>query len=600
MSVNWSAAPNALQPFQTGQQGAAFGLELGQKQASINALQNVDINDPASVDAGIKSSIRAANLEQASALMNLNVRRSVLAGLPSLMGAIGGQGGAGPGGGQPPATSGAAAVPSAGAAPDQAGPGAAPAALTPDQMAQHSAIMGQAAQAVTDLQNTPEAERPAKAAAIKQRFAAMGIPEAAIDAHLSDLSDPGLKASGDYFNGVIAAGQPAGAGGVAPTMPAHPSGFAWAKSLLQNPQLMAQMELYKGFGIDTTGLIDQARGIAMPEIQKQADLAYAGPIAAATAGAQKGVELAYAPALAGVEVAKAGATAAATAPVEVEKAREEAQNAANIAASKDVIDVPFTDPSTGVTQQVKMTRADYINHQRAADLPGLGLATSAANTEFQKGDAESLQKTAATAADPARIQQHQQAVITGNQIRDLALGLGTGKYTGQVSAIAQTLGPLMAAAGVPSDHMNQYATNAQLLANDLTQAAKQQFGGSALPRVKSEFDMLMKAVPNAGSPAGTIALTGAGLAAKANYESEYDQFMTNWAADASKPKSLTAANAAWMAGPGRRSVLADPAFQSFTLFGKPVVQIAPQPLKDGHVYGVFMPGTPQAQTFVAK
>lgn len=300
-----TAYGTAIQPWVAGQQGAAFGLEQGQKQASINALQGVNLDDPASVDAGIKNSIRAANLEQASALLGLNAKRAVFSGLPSFLASFGQSGAPSQAAPNALAPQGAPAPTSAPVAatgiPDGAG-APAPTSATPDQVAQHRQIMTEARGAVTQLQNTPPEQRAQVADGIKQQFLNHGVPEPAVDSALSDLSDEGLAKTGQYYDGVLAASAPQTEGQQAPAMPDHPTQFGWATNLLQDPQKLALLNYYKAAGIDLTGVIDAAEKVAGPQIQAQADIAKAGPIAEAG----KAAELKYAPALAGVDIAKEG------------------------------------------------------------------------------------------------------------------------------------------------------------------------------------------------------------------------------------------------------------------------------------------------------
>lgn len=266
MPVDWSAAPNALNPLAVEQQSQQFGLEQGQRQATINALQGVNLNDPASIDAGIGNLIHANAIDQAKGLMGLNVSRTFnSAVLPMIQKRLAADSGM--------QSSDQAQTPTGQTPVDP---------NSPQFAAQHQDVMGQAQQAVHVLQQTPPDQRPQAAAALKQKFVSMGIPEASIDDHLSDLSDAGLAKTADYFNaqsqwtqqGGAASGQPA---------PPHPTGYEWATNFLKDPVLNDPFvqALSKNAGFDIEPYMSRAVQVAQPFISKEAELQNAGPIAEA-------------------------------------------------------------------------------------------------------------------------------------------------------------------------------------------------------------------------------------------------------------------------------------------------------------------------------
>ena len=300
MSVDWQAAPNALQPVTTGQQGATFGLDLGQKLAQVHALQGLDINNPDSINATVSKLAKANAVELGAAVQNLGVARAFYGQvLPHIESMFGGDQG------QPPAQPAQPATQSS----DQQAP-ADPQAVA---QAKQQQIMGEASQAVAKLQATPLADRPAVADQIKQQFLDHGVPEPAVDEALSDLSDAGLAKTAAFYQqhqnfAAQQSGQPVGPQGTATspavgaldgmtapvgqeappaaqggpqtaqadtgqaqapaTAPDHPTGYAWADRLLNNPAMNDPMTLAlaKKFGIDMEPILQRAQALEMPYI----------------------------------------------------------------------------------------------------------------------------------------------------------------------------------------------------------------------------------------------------------------------------------------------------------------------------------------------
>lgn len=408
VQIPWELANQYKDPVAAGQQGAAFGLDYGQKLATLNALRGVNLNDSGSIDNAIQGSIHAGALEQANALTGLAWTRAMRQGLPQFMNTLQTtlNGGGGPQGApRAQADTSSAAPQPAGAGPD-AGPAPAPkAAAGPDMggegqpaanLAGSRDVLMAAKQATDTLLNTPPEHRAEQFQQIKQAMVARGVPEAAIDAAGQDLSNEGLQKLGAYYQahadhltGLAQAGpQPAAdqAGGAAPP----PSAAAGAVAA---PSAVAAA----------------AVGAARPQPDTAA-VAAPGPNAApapapaqAPAGglpthpsAQWAQNLLSNPALlaqiaqykaAGYDMSGLVDTAKAIAQPEIAKAAEEAHAApiaAKTAAGKsdyDLIDTTIRGPD-GTVVPVKMTLAQFKANQ--AKIPGLGIGLTAAEEAEQK------------------------------------------------------------------------------------------------------------------------------------------------------------------------------------------------------------------------
>lgn len=561
-------------PVGAGQQGALAGLEIGQKQAGINALQGVDLNNPASLDAAVGSSIRAGALEQAGAVQNLGLTRSVLQS-PLVQNALTGQNGQS-----------SASAPGAAAA--------APTDLTPDQIAQHQAITGQAVEAAKSLLALPLDQRPAAAAQIKAQFLQHGVPEAAVDSALDDLSDKGLTAVSAHLqaNAGLAAAPEAQA--AAP----HPTGYQWARDALDNNTLNSPVvqSVLKRAGFDMGPQLDRAERLVMPEITAaanagQAGVAEANKLAAtnkATTGIVKinGVDHEVPM---DVKLALEGDSALRAQGVGVDlspRARAEAEASGGAAgrAPYDTKDITVG----GVPHTYAGDVAAEILHNPQASAAGVGVGLGPGQRVSQEGDATALVEAQKAASDPNRQETLQRAVINGNQITGLANTITTGKYTDAFTKLAQVVPGL-------SHKASEYATNSELLKQDLSGSFQSQLAGMAIPRLNSEAKSITGAIPPRTNPQDQLRLYGAGTAAAADYAKTHDQFITEFAANPANPRSLAAAQLAWNNGPGARSILSYPEFRNLTINGHPATVVDP---KSG--WGVFMPGTSAQFKFRAR
>lgn len=249
--IDWnaSALPSAIQGQNTANNQGAFGLMQAQRARS--ALSGVDLGDSGSVNSALTGLLKAGALDQAKSLTELAMTRGVnSATLPVIQNALK-------------------------LASDDLQSGdqssdtqqAAPSAPTLDSA--HQQILQKGADAVNDLLATSDpGQRATKAAAYKQQFAAMGVPQQNVDEVLGDLSEGGLKAHAAYLE-AAANGQDA----------EHPTGHAASQSVfnannpggeqaistlqghLANPVVQAAL---KRAGIDVGPGVDQAISITAP------------------------------------------------------------------------------------------------------------------------------------------------------------------------------------------------------------------------------------------------------------------------------------------------------------------------------------------------
>jgi hypothetical protein len=251
-----------------------------QQQRALNALHGVNLNDANSVNAGLNSSIQAGALDQANALMNLNWTRNLRSQAQPLISAF----------------TNWAKNPNQSS--DQQQQTAAPVQGQPEQQSPYQGaqeVMTQAAGVVKDMQSAPDATHAqAILTARTPDLLKLGVPQEAIDSVSSHLQDQNFSQESlgqllDHYQqhaanfGGVAQGQPPMTG-----LSTHLTN-GWAQSLMSNPAAIGGLDIMKGAGLDFTNLANIAQQQVQPAIQKQA-------------------ELQYAPALAAVDVAKAGAS----------------------------------------------------------------------------------------------------------------------------------------------------------------------------------------------------------------------------------------------------------------------------------------------------
>lgn len=534
------------------QTGALAGLEIGQKQATINALQGVDLNSPSTVDTAIQGLIRAGSSDQANALMNLNISRSVnSAVLPAVIARLNPGSSADPN--APPASAGAAT------------PATTPAPDVDTAMAQSQAMMGQAVQAVQQLQATPLDQRPAVAAQIKQAFLAKGVPEAAIDETMDDLSDAGLAKVGGYLQahmahvaGTMAPGNttaptvappPQGAPTAAPapvpgqsveasaqTAPDHPTGYAWADSLLHDPVLNDPLVqgVLKRSGIDISGQLDRAERMAMPGITAAATAAQAGP----TELAKQIADIEVAPATIAIAAKQAGAVAS-------------AQEAAKAPYDFETVNGPNGQPV--------YVRKDFAVQYAGEHGGVLGQGITPAEQSFQT--AQAGQAADMLKPDPVALQSAQNTQANAERALSIISNLRLDPTTPIKGQIAQAL----RGAGLPE--ADQYANDVagfKALANQTLASATHDVFPSRT--TNTDLKLMHDVIPNLTTPNDAAATAMGMIGAQGLRRQQIEEFKANYSGPHNSPDDIYKA---WQAGPGGQSIFQSPEWGKVLIGGRP-------------------------------
>jgi hypothetical protein len=194
----------------------------------------------------------------------------------------------------------------------------------------------------------------------------------------------------------------------------------------------------------------------------------------------------------------------------------------------------------------------------------------------------------ALAADESRTGKIQSEIDNANRALATLKGINTNAGTGAYKALVDGLN----AAGIPFAAKD--ANNLTLYQSSLNQMVAD--NGRAFPGRFTDKDLgLTKGVmAQLTSPRDAAAVLIATKAATTNREKSYLDGIRSYNGYSQRDYD----NGFAQSTPG--SLFADPAFQNVTVNGRPFVQIGTQPHTDGHVYGVIMPGTKQAQTFLVK
>lgn len=496
--------------------GQEAGLKLGQAKATVHALQGVDLNNPASIDAGIGNLVHANALDQANALQGLGATRQIFSSvLPAVSARLKQFGDASPASApaQPPQGDDHAAV-----------------------VARQAEIMGQAQKAVSDLQALPLGARPAAAQAIREQFLAHGVPAAAIDGHLDDLSDAGLAATGKYFTdhaGWMSAGGLSAPGGV--PEPPHPTGYAWANDLMNDPLMnhpLVQATMKK-FGFDMGGQMDRAERLIQPWNAAQATAAYAGQ----TEEAKKAVDLAFS----------------------VPEALVAAKRAGAVASAEEAARSPFAFENVkGPNGQDVYVRKDYALSYAAQHGGVLGQGIAPAEQAFrtaQGGQTADLLKP-----DPAARNSASDAQASAQRalsiIRSIKFNLAT-PIKAQVAAALRTAG-FADADKYASDIANYQAA---------TTAALVQGAHSAFPSRITDRDIkLMHDVyPTLKTPNDQAAIAMGTQAAQALRTQQWEDFKANYSGPHESPQDV---QKAWLAGPGGQSILQSSEWANIPIGGR--------------------------------
>ena len=565
------------------------GAQQGQTLRGISALQNIDINDPASLNKGIAAGVRAGMMDQMSALMGLQINRSLYSGLPGFLSqATASQspvttaGGVSPQGGAP-----APNAPQGGVIQPAPGGGSPDASQAPDQLSALHAQVAQDARAYAAASPTDQATMKPQ---LEAKYSKLGIPQQAIDSALQTVSTP--EGAGQFadMHDAHAQGYATGQADPAAIQSSLPAGmqpppqgdaqasYAWAKNYLSHPEWSTYEAMLKSRMNLDLGLTARAQAIMGPEFGAEATARNAANISGETArgSAPYGLDTvtlpdgstAQVPHNLALTLGKAGALHGLTPQAEAE---QKSAGAASGSAPYDM--VTMTGPNG---ETVQMSRAQMAAMAKNGGLPtGPGIASK---TDMA-GQAQNLN----TEADAAkqRLTQVPQNLAKGQALLGLANTIGTGKYTGALSTAAQYL---------PATHsLKDYATSSSLLTQDLKGTFQQALNGLSVPRVAVEARSILGGIPTSSSPQDQVKVYAAGLLASTQYAAAHDQFLQNWAADTSKPRSLAQADAAWQAGPGKASLFAMPAWQGIMVGGKPAIS-APRTAKNGASYVQVLPG----------
>lgn len=278
------------------------------------------------------------------------------------------------------------------------------------------------------------------------------------------------------------------------------------------------------------------------------------------------------------------AGAAANYEAQVTGAKTHAEHAAG--APYEMVTVELPDGS-----KVQMTLDQFKAVKSSNMMPSLGVSQTPGDEEYQKDDAKYF-------AD--EVNAHGAQAIMGLQ--------NARSVTEQAIHLAQTLQPnagtelmgnlagaVNAATGghIGAKEANQVSTYEALL----PQVLRGTLGGGSWPRLDKEFHVIAAASAGVNTPKDAAQILLATQAATQARNLAYANFVANYQG----PHSKTALTKAWMAQPAANaSIFSDPVWRGVTIDGKPAVRVGDRPLPDGHVYGVFMPGTPNAQTFMVR
>ncbi len=563
IAINWDAGASAnphgpLGVVESAYTGAEKGYELGQKKATLSALQGIDFSDPASIDKGVAATVRTGNAELGSAIQNLAFTRQLRSQLPAMLDKLGKLGA------DDSTQSSGAEAPASPSAPDHV-----------------AETFTMAKDAADKLAATPAADRPAAFAQIKQDMLKRGIPEGAIDAAGQDLSDAGLAALSQHYGELLAHTQhQMSPTGEAPTVTPHASN-GWAFKLMGDPELQANIGFMKGQGLDFSPMIESARAMTAPEFAKQAEVRHAAEIAAAN----KGVEIAGAGPLADIEARKAAEIKALTMPYDI--ALESAK--ADIAAKHDFISVPEIGEDGKPTGRAITYRKDTAITAGAGGKP-VGKSQSPGEAGGQADDAHIFMAKYRDEANQASIQSDINARDQSLAAAHMAQTLNPSNLTPWLAKNANTLNGL--GIKIAAKDANNLSTYQTLVAQNLKSAI------AVYPKNMGEFHAIQNAVADAKSPGDAAALALTETAAIHDAAQRQKQFRVDWAAQNPGKYSERDFQTAWAKQPGaNQSVFASPLFRDLKINGKPAVTVYPQPYTDGHVYGIFMPGTPQKTPF---
>lgn len=253
-------------------------------------------------------------------------------------------------------------------------------------------------------------------------------------------------------------------------------------------------------------------------------------------------------------------------------------------APYQIIKVPLRNGST-----IDMPLSTFKTLQASGKFPGLGQSQTPGEEQDSKDDAVKYNNTFETyASGPAVMKEQNAHDITMQALRS-AQALDPNAFTATAGEAAK-IGNLI---GVPG--ANTLTNNIQTYEALLPQVLRGTF--STFPRLEKEFEVVKSASANVNTPKDAASILLATQAATHERNLAYAEFRSNWQG----AHSQQAVDNAFNNSPaGRASMFASPAFHGLQIGGRPAVQIGNHPLKDGHVYGIFMPGTKNAQPFMVQ
>lgn len=616
--IDWGLAKPGVDPVSAYVGGLKTGTDLAQQAKARQAFQGYDPENPLPT---VNALLQVGAVPEATAVSNIayqTQQRKLLAmgmnGLINPSGALPAAPAATPVSGSSPAAApapGAPSAPQAAAQPD-------PASLTPDQKAHAMQTADTFDQIGVQLAGLPYEQRKAALAAETPALVARGLPADQISSFdptddniamvhqqvaqlRGQLSAP-AAGSAPVVQVPGAPGEAQGAPAAAPAQSAPAGGPALD---LRNPNTQRSLEAMAlgGGNIDPlvalgtatmpkydatrSGLVyDERTGKFTNSGPNEQGIAYdIDPNTGDVIGAHN--VPGYVEASATQVGTKAAAEAAGKLPYVGATSRAEAGGEGAGKAPFEMVHVKMpADATHPGGYEADMTLAQFKAMGGGA-APGAGAGSSAGPgaEAFAKTDADAYSKTLATVGDPTTMIGYQNKAQVAQQAVNAAMAINPNAWTPGSKAVANALNVV----GLDSKKANDLSYYSSLI----PQVTRGSF--ATFPRLEKEFELVKDAIPSLKTPRDAAALTFASIAATNNRNAAYSRFATQY----DGPPSQRALNKAWLANPqSQTSLFADPVFKNLTIDGKPAVYVNPTPAPNGHVYGVFRPGSANAQTFL--
>lgn len=608
------------------QQKSALGnIQARQAQGAQSAFAGIDFSDPTSISNGITNLIKSNNVPAASALAGFafqqQARQSPVAqawlnGTPV------------PGAAAPSASN---AAPAATSPPGIATPTGAPdynehissEALPPAEpnaqaIAAHSSeTLNQVSSAIGNIKTLPVEERPAAIASLKDQLIQRGVPAEAVDQEANYILSTPDKAGQDArldeiaahigahadLHGAVAQGQmpteaQQAAVAASPQSPSVGSGQPWYVGTVNSPgyaATSAASPVLKIAGIDVSPYLQTARELAAPYISKAAEAANARQIASETSQGKLPADIAleqikqhFEAGYKNVTIYPPGDTehpvtitqaefsenpekykGYSTEPGVAQKAVAEAAGSKEGATPYETKTIQIDGKPTEVSVR-KDANGNTIYTPVTLGTDGKAAqGASEADIADQKNLVENINKI------PTEQLALQESSKRGKRIIAQANQITTGKYTPSISELAQIAAPILG----PKANLTKYANNAELLKQDLSGSFKEQLGGIAVPRISSEANAILNAMPKNTSPQDLIKVYGGILTAASNYKQNYNNHLVQFKSNSANEPTQTNAQNAWNTSPNNHSLYSDPVWNGVTVGGQPAVQHV---TKNGH------------------